>query len=456
MADQFLAKGAGQVAAAKGSGNLAASRAGTGVGAFLAEGIGKVVQKRNREFNRLMEAELAAAGDLSEEEYQDLFKRLQKKRGGYVYLNKRGKVQAQKELIEEGNAIKNDPTPDIIEDVVENGQESGQQEVILTNTNKKIVDGKTVYEIDERTKTALETNPDEVMYFKDEEGNDVPYLLDYGMAWNNEDPAGNPLDMPRFTTSADEKVKISMHGHIYPNTPEGQAIYVAHAESDWQQLGGQALDFTNEETLKETWYKHPSKEDYEKGNIKIFESHAQSTDKPGDLVDMNELELKGLLNQFNMDQDSQKKFATVVTSVTNDATAFTGGDTNKAFNRDAVKMNITNNIINSKDVNLRSLAKHNIWGSTSWETDMQEALQQGTYGDLGITNDDFKDPTPNDNKITAQDAQAITQNIMKNEALLKETLADYYTGIAENNYNTIAKNNKNQGGNNQDDEDEFN
>ena len=87
---------------------------------------------------------------------------------------------------------------------------------------------------------------------------------------------------------------------------------------------------------------------------------------------------------------------------------------------------------------------------------MQEALQQGTYGDLGITNDDFKDPTPNDNKITAQDAQAITQNIMKNEALLKETLADYYTGIAENNYNTIAKNNKNQGGNNQDDEDEFN
>ena len=450
MADQFLAKGAGQVAAAKGSGNLAASRAGTGVGAFLAEGIGKVVQKRNREFNKLMEAELAAHGDLSEEEYQKLFKRLQKKRGGFVYLNKRGKINAQKELMKEADAIKKDPTPDIIEEVLDKGQEGGQQEIILKNTNKKIVDGKTVYEIDERTKKALETNPDEVMYRKNEEGQEEPYLLSYSMAWNNEDPDGKQLDSPRFTTSADGKIKTSIHGHIYPNTPEGQAIYEAHAESDWQQMGGQVLDFTNEETLKETWYKHPSKEDYEKGNIKIFESHAQSKDKPGDLVDMDELELKGLLNQFNMDQDSQKKFATVVTAVTNDATAFNGGDPNKAFNKDSVKMNITNNILNSKDVNIRSLAKHNIWGSTSWETDMQEALQKGTYGDLGITNDDFKDPTPNDNKITAQDAQAITQAIMKDDALLKNTLADYYTGIAENNYNaTVNTNNK-------DDEDEFN
>jgi hypothetical protein len=41
MADRMLVQGAGQVAAAKGSGKLAASRAGTGVGAFLAEGMGK-------------------------------------------------------------------------------------------------------------------------------------------------------------------------------------------------------------------------------------------------------------------------------------------------------------------------------------------------------------------------------------------------------------------------------
>ncbi len=97
------------------------------------------------------------------------------------------------------------------------------------------------------------------------------------------------------------------------------------------------------------------------------------------------------------------------------------------------------NVINADGVNLRSLAKDSIWGGTSWETDMQEALTNGTYQDLGITQEQAENLDPNGGNITAEDAKVITQAIMKDDALLKETLGDYYTKIAENNYNLQSK-----------------
>ena len=45
MADKTLVSGAKDVAQAKGSGNLAAAKAGTEVGGFLADNLGKMIQK---------------------------------------------------------------------------------------------------------------------------------------------------------------------------------------------------------------------------------------------------------------------------------------------------------------------------------------------------------------------------------------------------------------------------
>ena len=72
MADRTLISGAKDVAQAKGSGNLAAAKAGMEVGGFLADNLGKMIQKRNHEFNRLMEAELEAAGEMTHEEQQEI------------------------------------------------------------------------------------------------------------------------------------------------------------------------------------------------------------------------------------------------------------------------------------------------------------------------------------------------------------------------------------------------
>ena len=439
MADKTLISGAKDAAKAQGAGNLAGANALSAIGQHLSEGIGKVIQKRNQEFNKLMKAELAAHGELSDEEYQDLFKELQSKRGGYVYLNKRGRVQAEKELEDLAKAKETDPTPEIIGGMLES-EEPGPCNCLKQGTEKRIEGDKTVFDVDPRTEWALEHAPDEVLYTPEGE----PYIPSYEQAWTNTDRFGNEMENPRFTTSADGLTKTSIHGHIYPNTPEGQMMFRAHAESDWQIAGGQALDFTNQETLEATWYKSKTYKEMQSKDIKDTESWAQGNDK----VTMSGEEYQSLIKKFSMDEGSQQKVRTVVEAVTADATAFTGGDTTKEFNFEATKQNVMNNIINSKEANLHSLASHNIWGSTSWKTDMEEALQNGSYGDLGITTGDFEDPTPNDNKITPEDAQKISKSIMENTDLLKQTLGDYYTKIAERNYNAqTGKNKKNNNDN---------
>ena len=107
-----------------------------------------------------------------------------------------------------------------------------------------------------------------------------------------------------------------------------------------------------------------------------------------------------------------------------------------------------NNVINAEGMTparLNSLATDNIWGGSSWKTDMEEALQKGTYSYLGIDDGDFEDPTPNDNKITPEDAAKITAAIMKDENLLKDTLGDYYTRYAKSNYDIKSGKYKSEG-----------
>ena len=100
MAQQDLIYGAGTVAQAKGSKQLAQSKAATGVAGFLAEGIGRVVQKRNKEFNEIMKTQLSKEG-LTDEEYNELYKKLKRRRGAYVYLNKKERMDFERETLKE-------------------------------------------------------------------------------------------------------------------------------------------------------------------------------------------------------------------------------------------------------------------------------------------------------------------------------------------------------------------
>jgi len=172
----------------------------------------------------------------------------------------------------------------------------------------------------------------------------------------------------------------------------------------------------------------------------------------GDGKYMKMEDIKKLVDKHKIDRDSQNKIKAIIEKEVANADGFVSGDNRKTFNREAVKMNFMNNVLNSENANIKSLATHRHWGATSWKQDMTEALIKGSYEDLGITTQQAKskDPTPK-TPITNEDAVVIVKSLMMNGKLLKETLADYYTQYAENNYKAKVGDYKPK----QDDENEF-
>tara|TARA_R100001594_G_scaffold75090_1_gene109821 strand:+ start:416 stop:1336 length:921 start_codon:yes stop_codon:yes gene_type:complete len=104
-------------------------------------------------------------------------------------------------------------------------------------------------------------------------------------------------------------------------------------------------------------------------------------------------------------------------------------DYQKEFN------NIKNKIVDNG--NLKSLANDKIFGNRVFKDDLKSAIELGNYQEMGLTEEQLHlfDPTKGDNAITSEDAEAITQNILQNEDLLKDYLAEYYTKAVEQNFN---------------------
>ena len=444
MADPLIVQGAAQVAQAQHAGKLAGSKAAVGVGKFLSDGIGKIVQKRNREFNKLLEAELQAHAHLPDKEYNQLMKDLRKKRGGYVYLNKRGRIQAEKDLntqideIEKKEQIKDDISKTIIDG--NNPPEEIQKDIekIITGENPPIYeDGVPKFRVEFTKAGGGGLDPDKFIV-KDEKGEDS--LRSWDEAWAEDklwimNPDGTRTDA-RYPDSKE---------HTYASQEE----FVAASKAWWQEQSGAELDHSSVDAYKDSLKEGVFDENGNPMNPLLQDSQTGKEEY------MTMEEIANEVDKYQMDKGSQEAIDTVIRSSIADGTAFVGGDTTKGFNKQLVRNNIQNNIIAKGDLN--SLATDNVWGNSSWQDDMTAKLMDGTYADYGIDNGDFQDPTPDDGKITKTDAQIITQAIMKDEALLKETLTDYYTAYAESNYNIAAGNTGggNNQGNNANNEDEF-
>jgi hypothetical protein len=480
MANSQLIQGARDVAQAKQAGVGLTAKAATEVGAFIAQGVSTTVQRNNREFNRLMEAELKAAGDISGEEYNDLVKKLKRKRFGYVYLNKRGKAQAEKEVDDIADNLQKDKDArnEIIETVVDDTENLPPEvEDVITQTsdkkNQEIDDnGNIIYRVDLAKMRNKDGSNDPFLYNADGSPkyvnkNGKHRTPTYTEAWN---------DNEIFTTSADGKTKTSIKGDVFPNTAAGYKAYVAHSEGDYQKTasgkkpkstddlttvekmgddplrgilipGGESgseyfmseeqVGLYNKPTNSPNKMIHPFKKVEEQNLSEELAKQEDNKKKSGTY--MNIEQLKTLVDQYKIDRESQNKIRAVIEKEVSNAEAFIGGDTRKTFNRAAVKMNFMNNVLNSETANLTSIATHKHWGSTSWKQDISKALVLGSYEELGITRQQVKsnDPTPK-TAITTEDINVIVDSIMKNEELLKETLAEYYTSYAEKNYNAIA------------------
>ena len=108
---------------------------------------------------------------MTHEEQQEMIRRLKGKRAGYVLLNKRGMVNAEKELIEEADKIKKkiETKNKIIETFIDETEDKTPCDCIMQGL-KETEDG---WELDPRTIWAVKNAPDEVLY----ETDGKPYSL---------------------------------------------------------------------------------------------------------------------------------------------------------------------------------------------------------------------------------------------------------------------------------------
>ena len=140
--------------------------------------------------------------------------------------------------------------------------------------------------------------------------------------------------------------------------------------------------------------------------------------------------------EFQKDERFVGNFEGLMNNNINQIQNIKEGDSEE-FPFESVYSNILNNVINSDDSNIYSIANHKNFGNKSWKDSLVENITQGTYKDLGITPSEIEslDPTP-DGQITPEDARVIVDKFeFEDKPELREELANYYTKIIEKQWN---------------------
>jgi hypothetical protein len=460
-ADRLLVQGAGQVARAGASGKLAAGVALTEAADFISEGTNKVIQARNRNFNSAMKAELAKTGDLTDEEYKDYEKKLRRQRFKYVYLNKRGRMQAEQEVNQAADeliAVKKQKTKiatTTIEDP--NKDLGGCNAEALT----KIISGELKPLKDENGNLGYNM-PDgrECYAFEQEElrefvrlgDNNEVELAGYKEAW----------DDGRFKLSEDGKFKVDKFGNKYPNTKEGFQLFVDAAEAYWKSVndktgGVRNLNIdtqTGKQSEHAVWQKDNEGEFSGSPNKMVspmkFKNQEQDTneeekEEPTPKASksfMSMQQINDMVDNASVDKASFGAIQSIVANTAIRAEAIQPGENNE-FNYKKSFNNIKQQIVSKG--NLRSLAQNtNPFGRVFME-DLVEAILSSSYEEMGIPSGvkdkgkiQASDPTPR-TPINPGDAQVIAKSIYNDKKLLTNYISEYYTNMAEQNFNDNLK-----------------
>ena len=460
-ADRLLVQGAGQVARAGAAGKLAAGVALTEAADFISEGTNKVIQARNRNFNSAMKAELAKTGDLSDEEYKDYEKKLRNQRFNYVYLNKRGRIQAEQDVEQAAvdlTTVKKQKTKIATTPIEDPNRDlGGCNAEALT----KIISGELKPLKDENGNLGYNMPSGRECYaFEQEElrefvkigdDNEVE-LASFKEAW----------DDGRFSLSEDGKFKIDKFGNKYPNTKEGFQLFVDAAEAYWKsindQTGGVRKLNVDTQTGKQSehtvWQKDNEDELSQSPNKMVspmkFKEQEQSdtqekqeepTPKAGKNF-MSIQDINTMVEGASVDTASFKAIESVVANSAIKAEGMQVGENNE-FNYKKSYNNIKQQIVSKG--NLRSLAQNtNPFGRVFME-DLVEAILSSSYENMGIPSavkDKGKiqasDPTPN-TPINPGDAQVIAKAIYNDKKLLTNYVSEYYTNMVEQNFNDNLK-----------------
>ena len=147
---------------------------------------------------------------------------------------------------------------------------------------------------------------------------------------------------------------------------------------------------------------------------------------------MSMQEITDMLSGMKLDQGSKEGMKVLLDDTVRKAEAIQDGD-DPTFNYQKEFNNIKQKIV--EPGNLGSLMVDKIFGNRTFKDDLMSAIQKGTYADMGIPEAQVKDPTPEDGRITSEDAKIIYGAITQDKSMLKDYLAEYYTKALEQNYN---------------------
>jgi len=150
----------------------------------------------------------------------------------------------------------------------------------------------------------------------------------------------------------------------------------------------------------------------------------------GKWVSMEDLTDK--ISSMKLDQGSKEGMKVLLDDTVRKAEAIQDGD-DPTFNYQKEFNNIKQKIVETG--NISSLVIDKIFGNRTFKDDLISAIQKGTYTEMGIPEAQVQDPTPEDGRITSEDAKIISGMIMQDETMLKDYLAEYYTKALEQNYN---------------------
>ena len=144
-----------------------------------------------------------------------------------------------------------------------------------------------------------------------------------------------------------------------------------------------------------------------------------------------------LVQQWSFDEQSSNVLSSFAEDITNRSRKTTPG-VQTPFDWDSEYRKIMNGVVNKGSI--RSLAEDEIIPGRSFYTDFVDYLQEGTYEQLGISQDmvdTWNEELSPEDGITGDDATAIIESLFMDDKMAKHYLGIYYTRYLEQNWNGI-------------------
>ena len=416
-----LVAGAGAVARAEGVGNLAGAQALQSVSNYLGQGTARVIQKRNRDFNRLISLQSKKPG-ITEEEMDNVYKNLNVKRFRYVYLNdRRLRGKMEQEIVKQGkqkvdNVILKDEVAETTGKIIQNASGPGDDvldENMKVNVERAITNGPIKGPNGEDGYIIATGNIGDV--------NNSQADLD---ASKTDKPKSDDAQIPymyEFSSEVDTGILSNYIDNYYEKYLNPDSIF--NNLGDGEGAGELDMDTRGRDAYKET------------GRIDLNTIKNDVSDLPEGLEFVTHSEFIDMINSKGMDEVSIEKYRSNVEQKIKQAESLQPGqnidfqwqvefDKNKTF---------------VVDGNAVSIARHDIFGNRNFEKDMIKGLQNGTYKDLGInlTEQQVKELDTNGGSVTQDDATRITKELITKpeyRELFNNLLSSFLTNISEQVY----------------------